>query len=307
MKTSIKWDLNNVPDLSGKVIIVTGGNSGLGFHAVKAFANKNAQVIMASRNIKKAEEARQEIHHQIPHAKIDILQLDLTDLESVKNFSVKFKKEYNQLNILLNNAGIMMVPNSKTKDGFEMQLGTNHLGHFALTALLMDVIKSTPKARIVNVSSMAHKMGSIDFSNLQYENGGYSPFKSYCRSKLSNLLFTYELDRYLKANNIDCIALAAHPGVSDTHLFDHIAPKWMMRLLKPLTSLFIQPADMGALPEIRAALDPLAQGADFYGPDGFREMKGYPVKVKSGAKSYNTNDATSLWTYSEITTKLQFQ
>jgi NAD(P)-dependent dehydrogenase (short-subunit alcohol dehydrogenase family) len=306
MTSTSNWILANVPDLSGKVIIVTGGNSGLGFYAVKAFAEKNAQVIMASRNAQKAEQAKAEILQAYPKALIDVMELNLTDLKSVKDFTVNFKQKYSQLDVLLNNAGIMMVPYGKTRDGFELQLGTNHLGHYALTAQLMDIIKSTPKSRIVNVSSMAHKTGVMDFSNLQYENGGYSPLKSYCRSKLANLLFTYELDRYLKANNIDCIALAAHPGVSDTHLFDHMAPKWMMKVLRPLTLLFIQPADMGALPEIRAAVDIAAQGGEYYGPDGYREMKGYPVKVKSNAASHQLEDARKLWDVSEKLTKLSF-
>jgi NAD(P)-dependent dehydrogenase (short-subunit alcohol dehydrogenase family) len=304
MTSTSNWTLASVPDLSGKVIIVTGGNSGLGFYAVKAFAEKKAQVIMASRNAQKAEQAKAEILQAYPNALIDVMELNLTDLKSVKNFTVNFKQKYSQLDVLINNAGIMMVPYGKTRDGFELQLGTNHLGHFALTAQLMDVVKSTPKSRIINVSSMAHKTGMMDFSNLQYENGGYSPLKSYCRSKLANLLFTYELDRYLKANNIDCIALAAHPGVSDTHLFDHMAPKWMMKILRPLTLLFIQPAEMGAMPEIRAAVDIAAQGGEYYGPDGYREMKGYPVKVKSNAASHQLEDARKLWDVSEKLTKL---
>ena len=306
MNSTSNWTLTNVPDLSGKTIIVTGGNSGLGYHAVEAFASKNAQVIMASRNAQKAEQAKQQLLQLIPHAKIDVMKLDLTDLKSVKSFTVEFKQKYSQLHVLLNNAGIMMVPYSKTKDGLEMQLGTNHLGHFALTAQLMNVIKATPKSRIVNVSSMAHKAGVMDFSNLQYENGGYSPFKSYARSKLANLLFTYELDSYLKVNNIDCIAVAAHPGVSDTHLFDHIAPKWVQSLLRPLMQLFIQPADMGALPEIRAAVDPQAQGADYYGPDGFNEMKGYPIKVQSNQLSHHKETAFELWKASEVLTGVSY-
>jgi len=305
--TSTDWTIENITDLTGKTILVTGGNSGLGFEAVKAFALKGAHVVMACRSVNKGEVAKKQIIDFNPKADILIMELNLTDLKSIRSFVNLFKENHSRLDVLLNNAGIMMVPYGLTKNGFENQLGTNHLGHFALTGLLLDLLKKTPKSRVVNVSSMAHKSGVMDFDNLLYENGkDYSPMKAYGRSKLSNLLFTYELQRFFEANKIDCMALAAHPGVSDTNLFNHAAPKWVMNLLKPLFLFMIQPASMGALPEIRASVDQNAKGGEFYGPNGKREMKGFPVIVKSTAASYDKESACKLWEISEKLTSVKF-
>ena len=302
-----KWSTTDIPDLSGKQIIVTGGNSGLGFEAVKALAQKKAHVILACRNLKKGEEARKKIVNLNPTSDIVVMELDLANIESIRNFVNKYIQNHSQLDVLINNAGIIMVPYGHTNDGFEKQLGTNHLGHFALTGLLLDVLKKTPKSRVVNVSSMAHKAGVMDFDNLLYENGkDYSPMKAYGRSKLSNLLFTYELQRFFELNKIDSTAIAAHPGVSDTNLFDHAAPKWVLSLMKPLFSLMVQPADMGALPELRAATDPNAKGSEYYGPDGRQEMKGYPVVVKPTKNALNKVHAQKLWEMSEILTKISY-
>ena len=306
MKT-INWTLKNIPDLSGKTILVTGGNSGLGFEAVKAFAGKGAHVILACRSTIKGNDAVIKIKEMHPKADILVKELDLADLKSVTDFAASFKKENKQLDVLLNNAGIMMVPYGLTKDGFEKQIGTNHLGHFALTGLLLDLLKATPKSRVVNVSSMAHKSGVMDTDNLLYENGkDYSPIKAYGRSKLANLLFTYELQRFFEKNKIDTIAVAAHPGVSDTNLFVHAAPKWLMNLLRPLFLFMIQPASMGALPEIRAAVDADVKGSQYYGPDGKREIKGFPVVVESTNASHNEEDARKLWELSEKLTGVSF-
>ena len=301
------WTTKDIPNLKGKTIIVTGGNSGLGFEAVKAYARKNATVIMACRSVSKGEIARQQILDITSKSHIVVMELDLTDLKSIQQFSNKFKESFTSLDILLNNAGIMMVPYGLTKDGFENQLGTNHLGHFALTGLLMDVLKSTPNSRVVNVSSMAHKQGVMDYSNLLYNKGdGYSPLKAYGRSKLSNLLFTYELQRYFDANKIDCIAVAAHPGVSDTNLFVHAAPKWVMAVLRPLFLFMVQPAAMGVLPELRASVDKNVKGGEYYGPDGKREMKGYPVVVQSIPASHDKDSARKLWEMSEKLTAVVY-
>ncbi len=305
--TSSDWTIEDIPDLTGKTILVTGGNSGLGFEAVKVFSLKSAHVVMACRSVNKGEVAKKQIIDFNPKADILVMELNLTNLESIRSFVNLFKENHSRLDVLLNNAGIMMVPYGLTKNGFENQLGTNHLGHFALTGLLLDLLKKTPKSRVVNVSSMAHKSGVMDFDNLLYENGkDYSPMKAYGRSKLSNLLFTYELQRFFEANKIDCMALAAHPGVSDTNLFNHAAPKWVMNLLKPLFLFMIQPASMGALPEIRASVDQNAKGGEFYGPNGKREMKGFPVIVKSTAASYDKESARKLWEISEKLTSVKF-
>ncbi len=305
---STNWTIDNIPELSGKTILVTGGNSGLGFEAVKAFAGKGADVIMACRSLAKGEEAKKLLTGLNPQANISVMELDLTDLKSIHSFVNQFKENHSRLDILLNNAGIMMVPYGLTKDGFENQMGTNHLGHFALTAQLLELLKTTPNSRVVNVSSMAHKSGVMDNNNLLYENGkDYSPIKAYGRSKLSNLLFTYELQRFFEKNKIDTIAVAAHPGVSDTNLFNHAAPKWLMNLLRPLFLFMIQPASMGALPEIRAAVDADVKGGQYYGPDGKKEMKGYPVVVESTEASHNKEDARKLWELSEKLTGVKFK
>ena len=295
-----KWTTNNIPDLKGKVIIVTGGNSGLGYESVKAFAENRAEVILASRSVEKGVAAKTEIEKNKLSGKIVVMKLDLMDLASIKNFASSFKEKYNKLDILLNNAGIMTTPYFLTKDGFEAQMGTNHLGHFALTALLFDVIQKTPGSRIVNVSSSAHKQGKMDFDNLLFEHGkDYSPIKSYGRSKLSNLLFTYELQRRIEANNIDTISLAAHPGVAQTNLARYIDGKFWFKLLTPLFMMISQDQARGALPQIRAAVDPDVTGGEYYGPH--KGMKGFPVVVESNEASHNIENAKKLW---EVTEKL---
>jgi NAD(P)-dependent dehydrogenase (short-subunit alcohol dehydrogenase family) len=304
----MNWTVENIPDLKGKTIVVTGGNSGLGFESVKAFAAKGAEVILASRSTEKGEDARIEILKDYPRGIIKVMQLDLGDLESVKSFVSTFKNSYKKLDVLLNNAGIMMTPYFTTKDGFEGQLGTNHLGHFALTGLLLDLVLKTPGARVVNVSSAAHKSGQMDFNNLQYENGkGYKPMKAYGRSKLSNLLFTYELQRKLEAAKKDTIAAAAHPGFALTNIANHLQSKFLVKMLTPLLKRMAQDQAMGALPQIRACIDPNVKGSDYYGPDGKNEMKGYPILVKSNPASHNLKDAASLWEESEKLTGVKFE
>ena len=235
------------------------------------------------------------------------MQLDLGDLDSVKNFAAAYKKDHKTLDILLNNAGIMMTPYFTTKDGFEGQLGTNHLGHFALTGILLDLLLKTEGARIVNVSSGAHKRGEMDFANLQFENGkDYSPMKSYGRSKLANLLFTYELQRKLEAAKKDTISIAAHPGVAMTNLARHMEGRLLYKVLTPLFNRMAQDAAMGALPQIRASVDPEAKGSEYYGPEGKREWKGYPVLVPSNGASHNLEDAATLWEESEKLTGVKF-
>lgn len=295
-----EWTTANITDLSGKTIIVTGGNSGLGYEAVKAFAQNGAKVIMACRSLEKGENAKNKILESGVSGTIEVAVLDLMNLKSIRAFAIWFKTKNTRLDVLLNNAGIMTTPYFTTKDGFEAQIGTNHLGHFALTGLLINCLKSTPNSRIVTVSSIAHKQGKIDFSNLLFEGGkGYTPMKAYGRSKLANLLFTYELQRRLETKQINSMALAAHPGVSNTNLFQHLEKNYFIKLINPLISLFKQAQEMGALPEIRAAVDPKAKGGDYYGPNGFMEMKGHPVIVQSNKASHDEKVAKKLWEWSE--------
>jgi len=294
-----KWTTQNIPDLTGKVAIVTGANSGIGFETAKALAAKGAEVVLACRNLEKAELAAKEIRSMTRKAKLEIIKLDLADLASVRKFAETFKSKYQSLDLLINNAGIMIPPFTKTADGFEVQFGANHLGHFALTGLLMDVILATPNARIVNVSSSAHRMGTgtVDFDNLNAEKG-YHPANAYAQSKLANLLFTLELNRKLVEIGSDVIVTAAHPGWTVTGLqrgFLHTVSEWIGQ--KP---------EMGALPTLQAALDPDAQRNDYFGPGGFMEMRGYPRKVETSDAAKDSNLAQPLWVVSEELTSISF-
>jgi len=201
-----------------------------------------------------------------------------------------------------------MVPYGLTADGFERQFGTNHLGHFALTGLLLDLLLQTPGARVVNVSSTAHNFGTMDFDNLLYEGGkGYSPVGAYGRSKLANLLFTYELQRRFESTGANAIAVAAHPGVSDTNLTGHFENRWYFKMMRPVLERMGQSAAMGALPSIRAAVDRHVTGGQYFGPDGIGEVKGYPVIVTSNAASHQANDARQLWKVSEQLTGVRYE
>ena len=305
------WTKDKIPNLAGKNVVVTGGNSGLGFETVKALADNGAHVVLASRSIANGEAAREKIKATVPHADIEIMQIDLGDLRTVREFAAAYKKKYNQLDILVNNAGIMMPPQGKTTDGFELQLGINHFGHFALTGLLFDILRNTPHARIVNVSSVGHRLfGDMDVSDLQFEKGKYSPSRAYGRSKLANLMFTYELQRRLQNTKHTLIAVAAHPGGSNTNLGRYIQQRVIMKImfaiLTPLLFMLNQNAAHGALPQIRAAVDPGVKGGEYYGPHGLFEMKGRPVLVKSTEESHNKELAEKLWEISEQLTGVQF-
>lgn len=300
-----QWNLENIPDLSGKVIIVTGGNSGIGFEEIKAFSQNGAQTVMASRNLVKAQKARKKVLKKNPKAKIDIIELDLASIDSIHKFTKKFKENYNRLDVLVNNAGIMMVPYRQTVDGFESQIGTNHLGHFALTGLLLDILKQTKGSRVVNVSSIGHRSGVMDYNNFLFEKeNSYSKMGAYSRSKLANLLFTYELNRRLAKSNLTTISVASHPGMSNTSLLDHLMGVFKY-IFKPLFSLYLQSPAKGALATIRAAIDPNVKGGEYYGPKKKnKEFKGPPVKVESSSASHNQEDAKKLWEVSEELTKV---
>lgn len=303
-----KWTTKDIPHLAGKMAIITGANSGIGLEAARELARKEAHIIMACRDIENAKAAKNEIMSEIPQSKPEIIPIDLADLNSVRQFADTFKSKYSNLDVLINNAGLMMAPYGKTKDDFEQQFGINHLGHFALTGLLMDPILQTPHARIINVSSNAHHVGHMDFDNLMYEGGkGYSPTRAYGRSKLANLLFTYELERRFEAAGSKTIAAAAHPGYTHTHLTRYLEKKWYFRLFSPLANLIAQKAEMGALPIIRAAVDKGVIGGQYYGPGGLMEQRGYPVVVKSSQASYNEDTAQKLWEISEQLTNVKIQ
>ena len=302
----VDWKLEDIPDLNEKVIMITGANSGIGFEAAKALANSGAEVILASRNQDKAESALAAIEAEIPSAKVGFILLDLASLESIRRAVEKFQEQYTRLDVLLNNAGIMMVPFGLTEDGFEKQFGINHLGHFALTGLLIDHILNTPGARVVNISSNAHYGGEMDYSNLSYQKGDYTPMGAYSRSKLANLLFTYELQRRLEARGADALALAAHPGISATGLFDHFVNPGLAWLIRGILKGLFQNANMGALPGLRASVDPMVRGGEYYGPDGKGERKGYPVVVTSNPASHDLESAKKLWDISQDLTGVRY-
>jgi len=304
---SEKWTVISIPDQSGKIIIITGANSGIGYESARELTRKGAEVIVASRDPVKAEKAILRIKDEIPDAKLKFMELNLANLDSVRKFAEEFKSKYTRLDILLNNAGIMMVPYGKTIDGFENTVGTNHLGHFLLTGLLLDRLSTTPGSRVVNVASNAHYAGEMDFENLLFENESeYSPMKAYSRSKLANLLFTYELQRRFQISGFDVIALAAHPGISATSLANHLFFDQISWLIQPLMKLIFQSSAMGALPSLRAAVDPEARGGLYYGPGGKGERAGYPVIVTSNEASHNVLDAESLWRISEQLTGISY-
>jgi NAD(P)-dependent dehydrogenase (short-subunit alcohol dehydrogenase family) len=302
-----KWTTENIPDLTGKVVIVTGSNSGIGFEVVHELTRKGAHAILACRSMDRAQAARDRITAASPDAHADIMHLDLANLASVQHFAREFQAQYTRLDVLVNNAGIMMAPYATTVDGFESHFATNHLGHFALTGLLLNVLLATQGSRVVNVSSSGHRMGRMDFQNLMFDEGHeYSPLRAYGRSKLANLLFTYELQRRYETVGTDALAVAAHPGMSNTRLGRYLETKWYFRISIPLMSWMMQSAAMGALPIIRAAVDPHVTGGEYYGPDGFREMRGYPVIVQSDTASHNEDDARQLWDISEQLTRVYF-
>ncbi len=302
-----KWTIKNIPDLTGKVIIVTGANSGIGYEAVQELVRKGAQTVLACRNMDKANAALVQIQTEIPNGSAEVMQLDIANLASVRQFAGEFKGKYDRLDVLVNNAGIMMVPYGTTADGFERQIGTNHLGHFALTGLLINLLLETPGSRVVNVSSTAHRFGTMDFDNLMYAGSkGYSPTRAYGRSKLANLLFTYELQRSFKAVGADVIAIAAHPGISHTNLASHMEDRWLFKLMRPMQERWVQSAAMGALPTLRAAVDANAMGGQYYGPDGFMEQRGFPVVVGSNRASHNVANARKLWEVSERLTGVSY-
>jgi NAD(P)-dependent dehydrogenase (short-subunit alcohol dehydrogenase family) len=309
MPENAGWTAEDVPDLSGKTMIVTGGNSGIGFEAARVLAKKRAHVILACRDLGKANEAIEQIRALNPSASLEAMRLDLASLESVHQFAREFTAKGVVLDALINNAGVMAIPYRKTAEGFEMQFGTNHLGHFALTGLLLEPLLAAPAGRVVNVSSTAHKMGRMNFDDLHGERR-YRKWVAYGQSKLANLLFTYELQRRLEAAGARAISVACHPGYSSTNL-QSVGPQMTgSRLAAAIMDLgnrlFSQSAAMGALPTLYAATAPDVQGGDYIGPDGFMENYGHPKKTASTARSHDRQAAKRLWEISEQLTSVRF-
>ncbi|WP_199254059.1 SDR family NAD(P)-dependent oxidoreductase [Mycolicibacterium mengxianglii] len=293
------WTTSHIPDQTGRTAVITGANTGLGLETAKALAAKGAHVVLAVRNTDKGRQAAANITGDV-----SVQELDLTSLESIRSAATELKSRYDKIDLLINNAGVMTTPKGTTKDGFELQFGTNHLGHFALTGLLLDTLLDVPGARVVTVSSNGHKMGgAIHFDDLQWERS-YSRMGAYSQSKLANLLFTYELQRRLAPRG-KTIAVAAHPGVSSTELARNL-PSIIRPAVDAVAPLLAQPPSAGALPTLRAATDPGVLGGQYYGPDGIGQQRGNPVVVASSPQSYDVELQRRLWAVSEELTKVAF-
>ena len=308
MAANDKWSEADVPDQSGRVVVVTGANTGIGYQTAAALAYRGAHVVLAVRNLEKGNAALSRIVAASPRADVTLQALDLSSLDSVRSTADALRTAYPRIDLLINNAGVMWTPKQVTVDGFEMQFGTNHLGHFALTGLVLDHLLKVRGSRVVTVSSMGHRLrASIHFDDLQWERR-YDRVAAYGQSKLANLLFTYELQRRLAARSgakNATIAVAAHPGSSNTELTRNLP-----LIMKPAAAVFgpvlFQSGAMGALPTLRAATDPTVQGGQYYGPDGFAEQRGHPKVVQSSAQSHDEELQRRLWTVSEELTGVSF-
>lgn len=301
-----KWTTTDIPDQTGRVAVVTGANSGLGLVTARELAKAGAVVVLACRNMAKGEAAVGSIRAEAPGATLALERLDLASLDSVRGFAERLAAAHDGLDLLVNNAGVMACsPRQETADGFEMQLGTNHLGHFALTALLLGALEGRDDARVVTVSSTAHKIGRIRFDDLQAERR-YRRWRAYCQSKLANVLFALELDRRLRAAGSNVKSLAAHPGYSDTNL-QWAAPPALDRAFFAVTNrLLAQSEEMGALPQLYAATRANLDGGLFVGPDGFEEQRGHPQAVRPVRAGRDEDSARRLWEESERLTGVAY-
>ncbi len=303
MMAGARWTEADIPNQAGRTAFVTGANSGIGFETARALAQAGAKVLLGCRDQDRAADAVDLIHSAVADADVTAVALDLADLSSVRSAAQTVNDAAGGLNMLINNAGVMALPRRVTADGFEMQFGTNHLGHFALTGLLIDKLTATEGSRVINVSSVAHRIGRIDFEDLDGVRR-YQRWARYGQSKVANLLFTYELQRRLETGGAPTEALAAHPGGSATNLYRNAGP--IMMFLQPLVKRFTQPALMGALPSLRAATDREARGGQYYGPDGFSEASGFPIVVHSNSYSHRSDVATQLWETSQQLTGVTY-
>lgn len=297
--SSSTWTAQHIPDQHGRVAVVTGANTGLGFETAAALAAKGAQVVLAVRNLEKGRAAADRIAERSPGADVGVQELDLTSLDSIRDAAAELHDAHRTIDLLVNNAGVMMTQRSTTNDGFELQFGTNHLGHFAFTGRLLDLLLAAPASRVVTVSSIGHRLtNGIRFDDLHAERS-YNRVRAYGQSKLANLLFTYELQRRLAGTST--IAVAAHPGGSASDLDRYVAGP-----IKAAFKAVEQPTEMGALPILRAATDPNVLGGQYYGPSGFMELRGHPEVVTSNRHSHDGAAQRRLWAVSEELTGLTY-
>jgi NAD(P)-dependent dehydrogenase (short-subunit alcohol dehydrogenase family) len=302
-----RWTADDIGDLGGRVAIVTGANSGLGYVTSRELARNGARVVLACRDDVRGKEAVARLIADVPKADVELRSLDMADLASIRTFADNIQASYPAVDLLVNNAGVMAIPRRETKDGFEMQFGTNHLGHFALTGLLLPLMVTQPGARVVTVSSAAHKPGRIDFDDIMHERR-YRRWRVYSASKLANLLFTYEFQRRLTAIDSPLMSVAAHPGTAATNL---VRPGAEGNPLKRLVMVygvrvFGQSEAQGALPQLYAATAPDVKGGEYFGPNGIGESRGYPKRVDSSSASKDTEAASRLWALSEDLTGVTY-
>ena len=307
---SEKWTAADVPDQSGRTALVTGANSGLGLQTATALAGAGATVLLGCRNLEKAKAATAEISSQHPGADLETVELDLGSLASVERAADAVAARGGDLDLLVNNAGVMAPPRRETADGFELQLGTNHLGHFALTGRLLEKLLASPAPRVVTVSSIAHRAGKIDFDDLNWERS-YSRWPAYGRSKLANLLFTLELSRRAAEADSELVAAASHPGYAATNLQTAgpgMGPVGLIAkpVMKVANLLLAQSDANGALPSLYAATVPDVTGGEYFGPDGMGEQRGYPTRVGRSGRASDPETAKRLWEVSEELTGVSY-
>jgi len=305
------WTAKEVPEQAGRTFLITGANTGLGFQTARVLARRKANVVLACRDATRVQHALDAIRVETPDARLELVLLDLADLASVRSCAAAFVSTHDRLEVLVNNAGVMAIPYRETPDHFETQFATNHLGHFALTGLLLPLLLATPGSRVVTLSSLYHKRGTIDFADLFFQRRSYKPWGAYSHSKLANLLFTFELDRRLRRRGASTIAVAAHPGYAATELQSRGPAmrhsKAGLVLMGIANTLFAQSAEAGAWPELRAATDPGAHGGDYFGPGALMETRGRAVRARPSAAARDEQVAARLWDVSESLTGVQYR
>lgn len=304
MTAQRRWTAADVPDQTGRTAVVTGATSGIGFHLARELSRRGAHVVLAARDLERAAVAAARINVSVPKARLTLQQLDLADLTSVRAAAKELREGCERIDLLVNNAGVMWTARTTSADGHELQFATNHLGHFALTGLLLESLRAAPGSRVVTVSSYLHRLGRIDLRDLDAERG-YSRYRAYNQSKLANLMFALELQRRLEESGTGPLSAAAHPGLAATGLGRNFPP--LLRSVGGVFApLFLQPAEMGMLPGLRAATDPLVRGGEYYGPLGRSETRGPPGRVRPGSSARDPWVRRRLWEESERLTGIRY-
>ena len=298
----MSWTTSDIPTLQGKTALVTGGNSGIGYWTCLHLARRGAAVVLACRSMSRAEAALGDLRKAVPDGRFEVLPMDLGDLASVRGAASDFLSRRQRLDILCNNAGIALAPMARSSDGFESQLAANYLGHFALTGLLLEALRAAPGSRVVHVGSLAHRFGGIDFDDINFERRPYSPWKAYSQSKLANLLFMLELQRRFERAGVQAISVGAHPGMSGTNIGAALRATGSglkKKFQDWAEARMINSPEQGAAPSLMAATQADVKGGDYFGPQGWLEIKGAPGSARIAAAARRDADASRLWTLSE--------